>query len=472
MLKPITIAVFIFLLIFINAKQALSQEKQKRNNSPLIVNHLCYKNFDSIPINFINDAAKIPMMFRHASIGFTIDNALNCLQGTRTSPSICNLYPDYRYDRRNWIFEPRGNSGWYGKIRDFVAQVAIQIDTYDVFSFKYCYLDGLDQVAEPCGGSNFNPAFVKKAWDSLRINMDMLETKYPDKTYVWWTIPLTQPGQRCTDTLNYLIRQYAVTNNKILFDIADIESYDTFGRHLVNSSGWEMAFGYFCGEAPPGPSCHPNWTGSILIAKAFWWMMASIAGMQDSIPDQDSVPVLTTKPVISITPTTAESGGEITSDGGQPVTERGIVWGLSPSPTISLSAKTSDGSGTGIFTSQLTGLLSDTVYYVRAYATNSVGTGYGNELNFKTLGTGIYNADKDGIKIYSFGKKIKLKFSTALTGDEKLLLTDLWGRKILSVAVNSDELWLDMSAFNEGCYTLTLFSGNDLLWNKLILINQ
>jgi len=96
------------------------------------------------------------------------------------------------------------------------------------------------------------------------------------------------------------------------------------------------------------------------------------------------VSTITTTAVTLITATTANSGGNITNDGGASVTARGVCWSASPDPTIA-SSKTTDGSGTGTFTSSITGLTPGTTYYVRAYATNSSGTGYGAEKSFGTL---------------------------------------------------------------------------------------
>lgn len=93
---------------------------------------------------------------------------------------------------------------------------------------------------------------------------------------------------------------------------------------------------------------------------------------------------LTTTAISAITTTTASSGGNVTSDGGASVTIRGIVWSTSASPTVSLTTKTSAGVGTGIFTSAITSLTASTTYFVRAYATNSAGTAYGNEVTFQT----------------------------------------------------------------------------------------
>lgn len=97
-----------------------------------------------------------------------------------------------------------------------------------------------------------------------------------------------------------------------------------------------------------------------------------------------TTPTVTTTAPSSITQTTASSGGEVTSDGGAVVTSRGVVWDTSVDPTIALSTKTSDGTGTGSFVSSITGLTCNTTYYVRAYATNSVGTAYGANESFTT----------------------------------------------------------------------------------------
>ena len=98
-------------------------------------------------------------------------------------------------------------------------------------------------------------------------------------------------------------------------------------------------------------------------------------------------PTLTTNDGSNITQTTATSGGNISSDGGATVTARGVCWSKSADPTTELTTKTSDDTGTGAFTSSLTGLTANTIYYVRAYATNSEGTAYGVGISFTTLAT-------------------------------------------------------------------------------------
>jgi hypothetical protein len=95
-----------------------------------------------------------------------------------------------------------------------------------------------------------------------------------------------------------------------------------------------------------------------------------------------NVPTPTTTEVTSITSTSAVSGGVI-SDGENPITARGVCWATSSNPTIG-DQKTTDGSGTGSFNSNLTGLYPGTTYFVRAYAVNSTGITYGNQLSFTT----------------------------------------------------------------------------------------
>ena len=93
--------------------------------------------------------------------------------------------------------------------------------------------------------------------------------------------------------------------------------------------------------------------------------------------------VTTATEVTDITLRSAKCGGEVTFNGNVSVTARGICWSTSHNPTIE-DNKTTDGSGVGIFTSNLSNLEHNTTYYVRAYATNEKGTAYGEEVSFTT----------------------------------------------------------------------------------------
>jgi len=126
-----------------------------------------------------------------------------------------------------------------------------------------------------------------------------------------------------------------------------------------------------------------------------------------------TVPTIPTTSLSSISTTSAMSGGNIISDGGSTITARGVCWSTSANPTIALSTKTVDGIGTGSFTSSITGLTLNITYHVRAYATNSVGTTYGNDITFittnlpnLTIGTQIWTTQNLSVAKYRNGDTI------------------------------------------------------------------
>jgi uncharacterized protein (TIGR02145 family) len=98
-----------------------------------------------------------------------------------------------------------------------------------------------------------------------------------------------------------------------------------------------------------------------------------------------NLPTLTTNPITNITTNSAISGGNIINDGGSAITSRGVVWDTNPNPTVSLITKTINGSNVGNYSSVLNQISPNTTYYLRAYATTNLGTGYGNEFSFTTI---------------------------------------------------------------------------------------
>ena len=118
---------------------------------------------------------------------------------------------------------------------------------------------------------------------------------------------------------------------------------------------------------------------------------------------------ITTKGVTGITETSALCGGNVADDGGAAVTAKGICWSTSENPTIS-DSHTTDGSGTGSFTSNMTGLTMGTTYYVRAYATNIDGTSYGRQKRFTT------NGQINGYDFVDLGLSSGLKWATCNVG--------------------------------------------------------
>ena len=96
------------------------------------------------------------------------------------------------------------------------------------------------------------------------------------------------------------------------------------------------------------------------------------------------LPTVETASVSSITATSATSGGSILSDGGAPITSKGVCWSINSNPTVS-DNHTDNGIGSDSYISEIKGLVPNTKYYLRAYATNSVGTAYGDQIEFTTL---------------------------------------------------------------------------------------
>ncbi len=154
--------------------------------------------------------------------------------------------------------------------------------------------------------------------------------------------------------------------------------------------------------------------------------------------------VVTTNPVTAITINTATCGGNVVTEGAAPVTARGVCWSTGHDPLIT-GAHTNDGTGAGAFTSSLTGLSQNTTYSVRAYATSSIGTFYGQENTFTTP-CGVYSVpfsetfdnttipgcwsqvDHQGNgQIWAFGVLTDQSPNPALTGNYAYLNSDGYG---------------------------------------------
>lgn len=108
------------------------------------------------------------------------------------------------------------------------------------------------------------------------------------------------------------------------------------------------------------------------------------------------VPFVSTVAPFSVAAWSAVTGGEITNAGGLPITARGVVYSTSPNPDVDNDIVVASGTGAGKFASLLTGLSSSTTYYVRAFATNDEGTGYGEEYAFTTHADKIYYIGEEG----------------------------------------------------------------------------
>ena len=134
------------------------------------------------------------------------------------------------------------------------------------------------------------------------------------------------------------------------------------------------------------------------------------------------LPTVTTTGATNISTTGVTTGGNISSQGSGTITAKGVVWGTSVNPTIDLSTKTNEGTGIGSFSSSVTGLQPNTSYHIRAYATSSVGTAYGNDISITTTSVA---------KIYVCG------YEQVSVNDHASLWTDGSGALLASTTLKS-----------------------------------
>jgi hypothetical protein len=219
----------------------------------------------------------------------------------------------------------------------------------------------------------------------------------------WTTIPPGQTGQNLTFCYNApqwgpcLAQISTTTVSNITGLIA------TSGGIITNDGGSAITSKGICWDINQNPDLNDNFssdgtgTGSFtsslnnLIPNTTYYVRAyatnaggTVYGNQQTFLSGAALPTVVTGTVTNISYNTASVSGNVTSDGGATVTQRGICYSTSQNPTIANSVVVT-GSGVGNYTSNLTGFNGNTTYYVRAFATNSTGTSYGSQISFTTL---------------------------------------------------------------------------------------
>lgn len=214
-------------------------------------------------------------------------------------------------------------------------------------------------------------------------------------------------------------------------------------------------------------------------------IFALFIGCSDSekspqIPEENfSLATLTSTAIKDITVNSAVSGGSIANNGGASVTARGVVWSTSSMPTIS-DNRTTDGVGTGTFTSTMNDLESSTKYYVRSYATNSEGTAYGNEVSFETLNipepepvAKIFEGDvvlttQNEVDDFGVEGYIEVTGTFFISGESIESLTPLLSvKKVGKLRIEGTEKLINL----EGLNNVTEVNGEMLIVDNLILEN-
>ncbi len=265
------------------------------------------------------------MLFVDRSVGGNISDGLSCLSVPwESAPNHCKRWEHTgdaafsvdpsevswtgTYDRSNWVYlfwpidDPSvpdiscsvSTGEWYGKAECFEEYATAQINNYDVLSFQYSYLsvDESSSIADLPGGFFADNANLYDVYDFAQF-----EAQHPTKEFIYWTTSLSRGiGTHVSESFNAQMRSYAMSNGKILFDVADILSHDPDGNPCYdNRDGIPYSFGNQSENYPDDGveilAICPHYTtevdgghlgsvsaGKIRVAKAFWVLMAQIAG--------------------------------------------------------------------------------------------------------------------------------------------------------------------------------------------------
>jgi hypothetical protein len=316
------VVLFPFLLFLLGAAVTLPQlieahssqhSQPATENDFIIVNHLTLALFDDIPDAYIEDASELTGLFRHASVGANIYDGLRCLMNDfDTRPTFCDagldpdeIFFDEKYDYTNWQFEfhappPAQNPGWWEKVNLFTNRVnnLSPNEQYDTVAFKFGYVDAIT-------GSNIAVEFFNPNSNFANVStLEALEAAHPDKVVVWWSLGLARSiGTAESTSFNQQFRAYTQANNKIVMDIAAITSHTPDGTPCFDNqgAGHEAMCANYTEEVNGG---HLNARGRLRVAKAYWVLMALLAGWE---PDQ--LPPTPTPPGPTNTPTTMPTAG-------------------------------------------------------------------------------------------------------------------------------------------------------------------
>lgn len=209
-----------------------------------IVDH----NFSELDDSALASAAAVNLYLEHASVGGNILDGLNALHSADSS-----------YDNSNFTFYARGNPGWQAKIDglyDNITGSTPAASDYDAIMMKFCFIDD------------------DASFTYYRDRMLQLEALYPDTVFVWWTMPIETTASDAGNSFNEQVREYCLANNKVLFDIAAIESHWPDGTAETDDSGKEIMYAPYSSDGG-----HLNATGAERVARAFWYLAYIISRM-------------------------------------------------------------------------------------------------------------------------------------------------------------------------------------------------
>lgn len=275
-----------------------------------IIDHRAVALFDQIPPEFVQKAAQIRMVFFDRSVGWNISSGLDCLAAPSwaASPSHCRRYftsqvvcaPDpnsnqvktytgrdasipapIRFaggnDRSNIEFVLSEGAYWYEELQYFLNQVPQYADRQIItYGHNYLQVTNTSDIADVYFDPNYEGPNL--------YELAALEGQYPDKTFVYWTTSLARNiGTDVSRRFNEQMRQWARTNNRILFDLADILSHTPEGQACLSDSGNPVICCEYTTESEGGHLGAVS-AGKLQAAKAMWVMLAQLAGWQPNTP--------------------------------------------------------------------------------------------------------------------------------------------------------------------------------------------
>lgn len=250
---------------------------------PIVVDHTTIDLEDKvIPQMWLDKARGMRVYFGHQSVGANILDGLDALarqQPTRYAVTVQGYASRWKIGQ--WVETPpldrlpQGgiahfmvgrNGDGEGKVRDFVRRAGAEGPRADIAMMKLCYVDFPSAKG---GDASPDPARLFAAY---RDAMERLERENPKTRLVWWTAPLTGGDNAARDQFNRLVRAHVQAHDKVLFDIADIESHAPDGRKVSDAAGPVLYGGY------TDDGGHLVGDGQVRAARAWWWLAARLAG--------------------------------------------------------------------------------------------------------------------------------------------------------------------------------------------------
>ena len=398
MKKLFTLIAFIVVTtINAQAPKGFNYQATVRNSSgALIVNQNVYFKFNVM----LNSSTSVPVYSETHYVPTDDLGAVNLVigQGTANTGTFSTI---------NW-----GTGNYYLGIELNTGSGYVQMGTTQLLSVPYALYSNSSGNATTATPNLASVLAVNNSANNSKITNLANPINAQDavtKQYVDSKIP---NGTNVGDNLTWNGTNWVVSSANITAQLPQLTTITASGitPFAANSGGAITGDGGFsiiskgvAWSTSPNPTINNNFTNNGLGATSFQSVLNNLLpgtsyyyrayatntvgtgyGMTYSFSTQDYATLTTTTASI-ITATTASSGGNISANGGTNVTVRGVVWDVNPNPTIVLPTKTVNGSGNGVFLSNITGLSPGTTYYITAYATNTAGTAYGQEQSFTTL---------------------------------------------------------------------------------------